>query len=225
MRVLLVEDDSLLGEGVHMALKQEGYVVDWLKDGEQADFALKNESFDMAVIDIGLPKKDGFQVLNNMRKRGDNTSVLILTARETVEDRVRGLDIGADDYLTKPFDLDELCARLRALKRRLHQSTGSQNLLQHGDITVNTDSQQAFYKDELLSMSRREYALLEKLLENPNRVLSREYLTQILYGWEDEIDSNAIEVHIHNLRKKTDPACIKTIRGVGYMLTNQASSS
>lgn len=225
MRVLLVEDDSLLGEGVHMALKQEGYVVDWLKDGEQADFALKNESFDMAVIDIGLPKKDGFQVLNNMRKRGDNTSVLILTARETVEDRVRGLDIGADDYLTKPFDLDELCARLRALKRRLHQSSGNQNLLTHGDITVDTDAQQAYYKGELLSMSRREYALLEKLLENPNRVLSRDYLTQILYGWEDEIDSNAIEVHVHNLRKKTHASYIKTIRGVGYMLTNQSTSS
>lgn len=225
MRILLVEDDPLLGEGVHLGLKQEGYVVDWLKDGEAADFALKHESFDMAIIDIGLPKKNGFDVLANMRQRGDSTSVLILTAREAVKDRVKGLDIGADDYLTKPFDLHELCARLRALKRRANQSTSSQNLLKFGDITLNPDSQEAFFKEEPITISRREYALLEKLLENPNKVLSRDYLTQILYGWEDEIDSNAIEVHVHNLRKKTDPGYIKTIRGVGYMLKEPQKSS
>lgn len=216
MRLLLVEDDELLGDGLRTGLVQYGYAVDWLKDGFAADQALRTESFDVVVLDLGLPKLSGITVLQNLRARGQTIPVLILTARESIEDRVKGLDSGADDYLTKPFDLDELCARLRALQRRF--SSRAEPLLVHNNITVDPAAHTVMLSDELVNVSRREFALLQKLLENAGRVLSREHLTQSLYGWGEDVDSNALEVHIHNLRKKFGQDFIHTIRGIGYMI-------
>ena len=216
MRILLAEDDELLGEGLRKGLTQEGYTVDWVKDGQTADHALKAETFDLVVLDLGLPKLLGITVLQNMRSRGNIAPVLILTARESVEERVKGLDSGADDYLTKPFDLDELCARLRALQRRFAERAAP--VLEHGDIKLDPASHTISYKDEPLNLSRREFALLHILLENAGRVLSREHLTQSLYGWGEEVDSNALEVHIHNLRKRFGQEFIRTVRGIGYTI-------
>lgn len=216
MRVLLVEDDEMLGDGLRVGLVQYGYAVDWLKDGLSADQALKTENFDLVVIDLGLPKMPGITVLQNLRSRGQTMPVLILTARESVEDRVKGLDSGADDYLTKPFDLDELCARLRALQRRF--SSRADPLLVHENITLDPAAHTVTLNGDLMNVSRREFSLLQKLLENAGRVLSREHLTQSLYGWGEDVDSNALEVHIHNLRKKFGQAFIHTIRGIGYMI-------
>jgi two-component system response regulator QseB len=216
MRILLVEDDELLGDGLRVGLVQYGYAVDWLKDGISADQALKTETFELVVLDLGLPKMSGIQVLQNLRARGLTMPVLILTARESVEDRVKGLDSGADDYLTKPFDLDELCARLRALQRRF--SARAEPLLTHEGICLDPASHTVTLNNETINVSRREFALLQKLLENAGRVLSRENLTQSLYGWGEDVDSNALEVHIHNLRKKFGQTFIRTIRGIGYMI-------
>lgn len=223
MRLLLVEDDELLGDGLSAGLKQNGYTVDWLKDGESADQALKTEEFEIIVLDLGLPKLSGIEVLQNFRSRGNTTPVIILTARESIEDRIKGLDSGADDYLIKPFDLDELCARIRALQRRFNLRPES--LLSHRDVTLDPASHTVRFKNENLNLSRREFALLLKLLENVGRVLSRESLTQSLYGWGDEVDSNALEVHIHNLRKKLGNDFILTIRGIGYMIDKNKDSS
>ena len=216
MRVLLVEDDELLGDGLSAGLSQARYTVDWLKDGASADQALRTEDFDMVVLDLSLPKIPGITVLQNLRSRGKTVPVLILTARESVEDRVKGLDAGADDYLTKPFDLDELCARLRALQRRF--SSRAAPLLTYRNITLDPASHAVTLDGNPVNVSRREFSLLQKLLENAGRVLSREHLTQSLYGWSSDIDSNALEVHIHNLRKKLGPDVIHTIRGVGYLV-------
>ena len=218
MRILLVEDDELLGDGVTAGLKQYGYTVDWLKDGLSAEQALKTEAFDAIILDIGLPKKSGLELLESLRNQGNVTPVLILTARETVDDRIKGLDSGADDYLVKPFDLDELCARLRALQRRL--SSRAAPLIDHAGIQLDPASHTVTFNGEEVNLSRREFALLHKLLENAGRVLSREYLTQTLYGWDEDVDSNALEVHVHNLRKKFGAELIRTIRGVGYLATN-----
>lgn len=216
MRVLLVEDDDLLGEGTRKGLAQDGYAVDWVKDGSHADQALRTEKFDLIVLDVGLPKISGITVLQNMRDRGDTTPVLILTARESIEDRVKGLDSGADDYLTKPFDLPELLARLRALQRRF--ASRAAPVLVHGDINLDPASHTVSLKGESLNLSRREFALLHVLLENAGRVLSREHLTQSLYGWGEEVDSNALEVHVHNLRKRFGSTFIRTVRGIGYTI-------
>lgn len=216
MRILLVEDDELLGEGTRKGLAQDGYTVDWVKDGALADQALKTEKFDLVVLDLGLPKVSGMVVLQNLRERGDTTPVLILTARESIEDRVKGLDTGADDYLTKPFNLDELLARLRSLQRRF--ASRAAPLLVHNDITLDPASHTVVYKDEPINLSRREFALLHVLLENAGRVLSREHLTQSLYGWGEEVDSNALEVHVHNLRKRFGQNFIRTVRGIGYTI-------
>ncbi len=216
MRILLVEDDELLGDGLRTGLIQYGYAVDWLKEGQAADQALKTENFDLVVLDLGLPKLSGITVLQNLRSRGQTMPVLILTARESVDDRVKGLDSGADDYLTKPFDLDELCARLRALQRRF--SSRAEPLLVYENIVLDPAAHTVTLNNELVNVSRREFALLQKLLENAGRVLSREHLTQSLYGWGEDVDSNALEVHIHNLRKKFGQQFIHTIRGIGYMI-------
>ena len=216
MRILLVEDDELLGSGVCDGLRHFKYTVDWVKDGLNAEQALKNESFDAAIVDIGLPKLSGYALLERIRNRGITTPVLILTARETIEDRVKGLDLGADDYLIKPFDLNELCARLRALIRRFTSRTAP--IINHKEIALNPASYTVTYKGEAVNLPRREFALLQKLLEGVGRVISRDHLMQNLYGWEDDVDSNALEVHIHNLRKKFGPEFIRTIRGVGYMV-------
>ncbi len=220
MRVLLVEDDELLGDGVCTGLKQYGYTVDWVKDGLSAQHALLHEQFESVVLDLGLPKRSGVDVLKSIRAQNVMVPVLILTARETVEDRVRGLDAGADDYLVKPFDLDELCARLRALQRRA--ASRAVSMIVYGQISIDPSAYTVSVGDEQISLSRREFSLLQKLLENVGKVLSRDSLTQTLYGWGDDVDSNALEVHIHNLRKKFgDALIIRTIRGVGYMVETQ----
>jgi two-component system response regulator QseB len=216
MRILLVEDDELLGDGLRVGLVQYGYTVDWLKDGLSADNALKTENFDAVVLDLGLPKMAGINVLQNLRARGTATPVIILTARESIDDRVKGLDSGADDYLTKPFDLDELCARLRALQRRT--TSRAEPSLAHGNIVLDPAAHTVKLNGEILNVSRREFSLLQKLLENAGRVLSREHLAQSLYGWGEDVDSNALEVHVHNLRKKFGQDFIHTIRGIGYMI-------
>ncbi len=217
MRVLLVEDDELLGDGIRTGLKHYGHTIDWVKDGKAASDALstKHENFDIIVLDLGLPKMSGLEVLKRIREKNITTPVVILTARETVDDRVKGLDAGADDYLTKPFDLDELCARMRALQRR--SKARAKPVLSYGNITLDPASHIVSLDNEQIMISRREFALLQKLLENAGRVISRETLNQTLYGWGENIDSNALEVHIHNLRKRFGNHIIRTIRGVGYM--------
>jgi two-component system response regulator QseB len=215
MRILLVEDDELLGDGTRAGLAQKGYTVDWVKDGQAALLALTADTFEIIVLDLGLPRKNGLEVLISLRRDGIQTPVIILTARETVEDRIKGLDAGADDYLVKPFNLDELYARIRSLQRR---STGrAESLLIFEDIALDPASHIVTKNNEPVVLSRREFALLQKFLENSGRVLSREQLTQSLYGW-GEVDSNALEVHIHNLRKKFGSDFIRTIRGIGYMV-------
>ncbi len=217
MRILLVEDDGSLGDGIYKGLKQYGYTVDWLTDGRTALSSIKTESFDVILLDLNLPGLPGLSVLREMRAAGITVPVLILTARHAIEDRIKGLDSGADDYLTKPFDLDELSARIRALQRR-HSSNRAAPLLTYRDIELDPSSFTVTLKGQLISLSRREFSLLQKLLENAGHVVSRDSLNQCLYGWEDEIDSNTLEVHVHNLRKKLiETSFIRTIRGVGYM--------
>ncbi len=216
MRILLIEDDEMLGSSVCEGLHRHGNTVDWVKDGISGEKAIKNEAFDAVILDIGLPKISGFSVLEKIRNRGIATPVIILTARESVDDRIKGLDLGGDDYLTKPFDLDELCARLRALQRRF--SSRAIPNIQYKELILDPAAHIVKYKSDIISMPRREFSLLQKLLENVGRVLSREHLAQNLYGWDDDVDSNALEVHIHNLRKKFGNDFIRTIRGVGYMI-------
>lgn len=216
MRILLVEDDELLGEAAQSGLIQHGYTVDWLKDGESAKLAVNNEQFDLILLDLGLPKLSGLGLLRSVRSSGNLTPIIILTARESIEDRIKGLDSGADDYLTKPFDINELSARVRALIRR---STGrADTSISYKNINLDPASHCVTLDNVIVNVPRREFALLQKLLENSGQVLSREQLVQSIYGWEEDVDSNALEVHIHNLRKKLDTIFIRTIRGVGYML-------
>jgi two-component system response regulator QseB len=222
MRILLVEDDELLGDGLQAGLVQHNYTVDWVKDGVAAEQALEYDTFDVIVLDLGLPKKSGLSVLESIRKQGKKTPVLILTARETIDDKILGLDTGADDYMVKPCDLDELAARIRALHRR---KTGSAApVIEHRGLVLDSSSHGITFNNEALNLPRREYALLEKLLENIGKIVSRDQLQQTLYGWT-EIDSNTLEVHIHNIRKKLPKNFIRTIRGVGYMIEKQAESS
>lgn len=218
MRVLLVEDDEFLGDGIRTGLKHYGHTVDWVKDGRAAaDVITSNhETFDVIVLDIGLPKISGLTVLSMIRNKNIATPVVMLTARDNVEDRVNGLDEGADDYITKPFDLDELCARMRALQRR--SNSRAKPIITYNDITIDPASHIVTHQGNEVLVSRREFALLQKLLENSGRVISREQLNQTLYGWSENIDSNALEVHIHNLRKRFGTKLIRTIRGVGYMV-------
>lgn len=219
MRILLVEDDELLGEAAQAGLNQYGYTVDWLKDGESAKLALLNESFDLVVLDLGLPKLSGLGLLKHVRSSGNSTPIIILTARETIEDRVKGLDCGADDYLTKPFDINELSARIRALIRR---SAGrADSTIIYNNIELDPAAHSVYQDNKEVNVPRREFALLQKLLENSGHVLSREQLMQSVYGWEEDVDSNALEVHIHNLRKKLNANFIRTIRGVGYMIEKE----
>ncbi len=216
MRLLLVEDDELLGDALKTGLTQFGYLVDWLKDGETAKMTLKTEPFDLIILDLGLPKLSGSALLQYIRQEGNQTPVMILTAREAIEDRVKGLDAGADDYMIKPFDLNELSARIRALIRR---SQGRADMvIQYQNITLDPAAHTVYLDDEIVNVPRREFALLQKLLENPGHVLSREALMQSIYSWDEDVDSNALEVHIHNLRKKLNSQFIRTIRGVGYLV-------
>jgi len=216
MRILLVEDDPELGDGLTVGLRQAGFAVDWLRDGHVADQALHSESFDFVVLDLGLPRLSGMEVLNRARARGQTMPVLILTARDATGDKVSGLDAGADDYLVKPIDLDELTARIRALTRR---SAGrAAPLLVHGDLSLDPAAHQVTLGSQPVELSSREFSLLQLLLENAGRVLTRTQLEQSLYGWRDEPDSNALEVHIHHLRKKLGSDLIRTLRGVGYTI-------
>lgn len=221
MRVLLVEDDALLGDGIRAGLKQAGFAVDWAQDGQAAKLALETEEYAVLVLDLGLPKLSGMDLLKWLRGtslRGTNLRlpVLILTARDTVTDRVAGLNAGADDYLIKPFDLDELIARLHALLRR---SAGQVALtLQHGDIELTPATHQVSKSGHAVTLSAREFTLLHELLLHVGQVRSREQLEQHLYGWGEEIESNSVEVHIHHLRKKLGNELIRTLRGVGYVI-------
>lgn len=220
MKLLLVEDDALLGDGVRAGLKQAGFAVDWVQDGLAAKVALDSEEYDLLVLDLGLPKLSGMELLKSVRAKRASLPVLILTARDTVADRVAGLNAGADDYLVKPFDLDELIARLNALLRR---SAGQVELtLQHGAIELTPASHQVRLAGTDVSMSAREFSLLHTLLLHAGRVHSREQLEQTLYGWGEEVESNAIEVHVHHLRKKLGSDLIRTLRGVGYVIDKVA---
>ena len=216
MRILLVEDDPELGDGLMVGLRQAGFAVDWLRDGHAADQALHTEIFDCVVLDLGLPRLSGMEVLNRARNRGQTMPILILTARDATGDKVSGLDAGADDYLVKPIDLDELTARIRALTRR---SAGrAAPLLVHGELAVDPAAHVVTLSGQAVELYSREFSLLQLLLENAGRVLTRTQLEQSLYGWRDEPDSNALEVHIHHLRRKLGSDLIRTLRGVGYTI-------
>lgn len=215
MRLLLVEDDELLGDAVKTGLTQFGYLVDWLKDGETARNAIKSESFELIILDLSLPKLSGMNLLQSIRQDQNKTPVIILTARDSVQDRIKGLDSGADDYITKPFDLNELSARIRALIRRSQGRADS--VLHYRNITIDAAAHSVLVDDVPINVPRREFSLLQKLLENDGHVLSRDQLMQSIYGWDDDVDSNTLEVHVHNLRKKLNATFIRTIRGVGYM--------
>jgi two-component system response regulator QseB len=216
MRLLLVEDDSMIGSSVRQGLQQDGFTVDWVRDGRAADIAIANDVYDALLLDLGLPRKDGLDVLRTLRQRGNRMPVLILTARDAVADRIKGLDAGADDYLVKPFDLDELAARVRALLRR--QSGRAEPVIQVGGFSLNPATHEALLHGKPVSLSAREFALLQAFLDRPGAVLSREHLEEKLYGWGEEVESNAIEVYIHSLRKKLGQEFIKNVRGVGYMV-------
>ncbi len=219
MRLLLVEDDAMIGESVRQGLRQDGYTVDWVRDGHAAELAIANGVYDMLLLDLGLPMKEGIAVLKQLRARGNKTPVLVITARDAVGDRVRGLDAGADDYLVKPFDLDELAARIRALSRRW--SGRADPLIRYGDVVVNLTTREVTIGNDPVTLSAREFALLEAFLERPGAVLSREQLEDKLYGWGEEVQSNAVEVYVHAIRKKFGQKFIKNLRGVGYMISKQ----
>ena len=216
MRILLVEDDELIGSGIVTYFTFHGDAVDWLKDGSSALQAIKLEAFDAIILDLGLPKLNGLEVLAEARKANLKTPVLILTARDSLEDRVKGLDTGSDDYLTKPFDLEELHARIRALIRR--SLDRAEPTIKYGEIELDPAGHTITIGGNLVPLPRREFALLQKLLENAGQVVTRETLSQCLYGWEEDVDSNTLEVHIHNLRKKMGIGLISTIRGIGYKI-------
>ena len=219
MRLLLVEDDLMIGEDLQKALRKESFVVNWVQDGESADIALQNESYDLVILDLGLPGKSGIHVLDTLRKGGNDTPVLILTARDAISDKIKGFDTGADDYLLKPFALEELEARIRSLLRRSMGQAGNENgLLRHGKITLNPKTREVFFDDKIVSLSAKEFLLIHTLLKTPNAVLSKTQLEESLFGWNEEVASNAVEVHIHQIRKKLDSGVIKNIRNLGYTL-------
>lgn len=226
MRILIAEDDINLGEALRDWIKKEGYAVDWTQDGLLADQVLRSEIFDLVILDLGLPKLSGLRVLENLRLRGNRTPVLILTARDSIEERVKGLDMGADDYMTKPFDLHEISARLRALQRRSVDRVIPVITCKHQDseIIIDTVAHEITLNGVHVNLPRREFSLLQKLLENKGKAMSREQLTQSLYNWDEDVDSNALEVHVHNLRKKFGTELIRTIRGIGYMVDKDADT-
>jgi len=216
MRLLLVEDDTMIGESVLDLLRAERYAVDWVKDGEVADAALRSQQYDLVLLDLGLPRRDGLSVLRSMRTRKDRTPVLIATARDSVQQRIAGLDAGADDYVLKPYDLDELLARIRALLRRA--AGRAEPVYEHKGVSINPATREVMVCGHVVVLSAREWAVLEPLLARPGLVLSRSQLEEKLYGWKDEISSNAVEVYIHGLRKKLGADMIQNVRGVGYMV-------
>lgn len=225
MRILLAEDNEQLGDALVTALKQESYAVDWVRNGLQALSAPQVEQFDAIILDLGLPGLDGLSVLKQLRVKKILTPVLILTARDSIDVKVEGLDSGADDFLAKPFERAELMARLRSLLRRQRQGDQVTSKLVFGDITVDTANHMVFFRDDTVILSRREYALLCVLMERPGKVFTREELQQSLYSWDDDVSSNTLEVHVHNLRKKFYPELIKTLRGIGYRLESSPAAA
>ena len=221
MRILLAEDDPMLGDGLRAGLRQQGFLVDWVRDGLAAEREIATGDYQAAVLDLGLPLKDGMDVLQTLRQKKVHTPVLVLTARDAVPDRIKGLDLGADDYVLKPVDLYELGARLRSLVRRAHGQT--QDVLTCGDLQIIPAARQVLLATQAVSLSTREFDLLHALMLNIGRVMSREQLEQQLYSWGYEVESNAIEVHIHHLRKKLRSELIQTVRGVGYTLMRSQS--
>src|SRR5512147_19136 len=219
MRILLVEDDSMIGESVSEGLKSEGYAVDWVRDGQEAEVSIAATRYSLVVLDLGLPRRDGIDVLRGLRERHVDVPVLVMTARDTVRDRIKGLDAGADDYLVKPFDLDELTARARALLRRA--SGRAEPLIERGALSINPATREVTWQGAAVALSAREYALLAALAERPGLVLSRAQLEEKLYGWNESVGSNAVEVHIHNVRKKLGDGVIRNVRGLGYTLATE----
>lgn len=216
MRLLLVEDDEMIAETVLESMGREGYAIDWAQDGRAAELSLGNGVYDLVLLDLGLPKKDGIDLLNSYRKQGGQAPVIILTARDSVNDRIRGLDAGADDYLIKPFDLNELAARARALLRR--RTGQKQPIYAHGELTLDPAAHEVRKDGVPVALVPREFALLQALIEEPTRVFTRSELEDKLYGWGEEVGSNTIEVHVHSLRRKIGAEQIVTVRGVGYRL-------
>jgi DNA-binding response OmpR family regulator len=228
MRVLLIEDDALLGDAIQAGLKQSGYAVDWMKDGVSADQALGTEPYAAVVLDLGLPRMSGLEVLRRLRSRNapqqnKQVPVLILTAMDSVEDRIKGLDAGADDYLAKPFDMGELAARLRALVRRASGTAAP--LLKVAGVELDAAAHRVLYRDQPVELPAREFAVLHALMLNAGRVLSRAQIEEQLYSWGEEVESNAVEVYIHHLRRKLFPELIETIRGVGYLIPADKSTT
>jgi two-component system response regulator QseB len=219
VRILLVEDDALLGDGVCAGLRRDDNSVDWVKNGETALSAIAETQYDCVILDIGLPKMSGLDVLQHIRESDNTVPVLILTAQDDIADRVKGLDAGADDYVIKPFEFAELCARLRALTRRTRGKASES--IRYKDISIDTSAHYVEYNGKPVELSRREYTLLIEMITNQGRVLSRQHLEQKLYSWGDEVESNTIEVYIHHLRKKLYSDLIKTIRGIGYIVAKE----
>jgi two-component system, OmpR family, response regulator QseB len=222
MRLLLVEDDEILGDGLAAGLKMEGYAVDWLTNGKLADEALKMNCYELVVLDLNLPDMDGLSILKALRTRKDETPVLVLTARDTVPDRVEGLDSGADDFVIKPFELDEVCARLRALARR--NEGRSTPTIEYKGLVLDPAAHQVTYNGEKVELSQKEFEILSFLMGNIGRVVSRARLEESLYSWSSDIESNTVEVHIHYLRKKLDSSIIRTVRGVGYIIDSESDT-
>jgi DNA-binding response OmpR family regulator len=220
MKILLVEDDSMIGENIQIALDSEGIATDWVKDGMQAEAALSTNAYDGMLLDLGLPQKDGIDVLRALRAKGNNLPVMVVTARDTVSQRVQGLNSGADDYLVKPFDLEELIARLHALVRRARG--GGEMVYRHSDVVVNSATRQVMVAERQIALSAREWAILEALVTRPGAILSRAQLEERLYGWTADVESNAIEVYIHGLRKKLGQNFVVNVRGLGYMVEKSA---
>ncbi|MFN3436465.1 MAG: response regulator transcription factor [Acidovorax sp.] len=216
MRLLLVEDDPMIGEAVQDLLRAEHYAVDWARDGDAADTALRTQPYDLVLLDLGLPKRDGITVLRDLRTRKNRTPVLVATARDAVAQRIEGLDAGADDYVLKPYDLDELLARIRALLRRA--AGRAEPVYEHKGVCINPATREATVQGVPVVLSAREWAVLEPLLARPGMVLSRQQLEDKLYGWGDEVSSNAVEVYIHGLRKKLGAEVLLNVRGVGYLV-------
>jgi DNA-binding response OmpR family regulator len=223
MRILLAEDDPLLGDGLQAGLRQLGFLVDWVRDGAAAERELRTDAYVAAVLDLGLPMRDGMEVLSSLRRSGNALPVLVLTARDALPDRIRGLDVGADDYVVKPVDLHELAARLRALVRRSHGQP--QDTLMAQNVRMAPAARSVEVDGKPVTLSAREFDLLHALLLNAGRVLSREQLEKHVYGWGQEVESNAVEVHIHHLRRKLGSTLIQTVRGVGYMLLRDAPTT
>ena len=219
MRLLLVEDDAMIGEAVLQVLRAEHYAVDWVRDGAMADAALKSEHYDLVLLDLGLPRRDGLDVLRALRQRRATVPVLVATARDGVADRIAGLDAGADDYVLKPYDIDELLARIRALLRR---SAGrGEPVFEHKGVSLNPATREATLHGQPVSLSAREWAVLEALIARPGAVLSRAQLEEKLFSWKDDISSNAVEVYIHGVRKKLGNDFIQTVRGLGYVVPKE----